>query len=171
MANLCACGCGRPLVSVDGRGRCRRFIHGHNGKKEGTTERQAERRRRYARSWYYKNYERLSERRKQQREVLKQRWKRYYKSCRHDLITKAHHRNRQRAFAPGSHTTEQWLARVTLHGWRCRYCGRSLSSSSLVKEHAIPISRGGANWPANLVPSCALCNSKKRNKTLLEFIT
>lgn len=30
---LCACGCGTPLASKDAKGRPRRFVHGHNGRR------------------------------------------------------------------------------------------------------------------------------------------
>lgn len=70
--------------------------------------------------------------------------------------------------APGRHTSEQWFGRVEFYGWRCAYCGLRLTTKTLVKEHAIPLSRGGTNWPANLMPACKPCNSRKRDKTPLE---
>lgn len=72
--------------------------------------------------------------------------------------------------AAGSHTQAQWLARVALHGWCCRYCRESLTPATLTMDHAIPLSRGGSEWPANLVPACGSCNSRKQRKTLREFL-
>lgn len=72
--------------------------------------------------------------------------------------------------AQGSHTLDQWLARVALHGWRCRYCRSELTEATLTLDHAIPLSRGGTEWPANCVPACGSCNSRKRDKTLTEYL-
>lgn len=37
-------------------------------------------------------------------------------------------------------------------------------------EHQIPLSRGGSNWPSNLVPACDNCNKSKKDKTPAEFM-
>lgn len=71
--------------------------------------------------------------------------------------------------AQGSHTHEQWLDRVAYYGWCCRYCWVELTAETVVKEHAIPLSRGGTNWASNLVPACKPCNSAKKDKTPAEF--
>lgn len=66
--------------------------------------------------------------------------------------------------APGDGvTTEQWRAIVEAHGGMCAYC--------LVKpyehmEHVIPIAKGGAHDPTNVVPSCATCNFRKQTKII-----
>lgn len=53
------------------------------------------------------------------------------------------------------------LQRVALYGGRCYYCG----SEADTIDHRIPICRGGTNLPANLVPACRSCNSRKRHRT------
>jgi 5-methylcytosine-specific restriction endonuclease McrA len=70
--------------------------------------------------------------------------------------------------ARGHHTSAQWQARVEVYGCKCAYCGCPLTSETLVKDHAIPLSRGGTNWPSNLMPACKPCNSRKKDKTPLE---
>ncbi len=72
--------------------------------------------------------------------------------------------------AQGSHTEAQWMARVGFYGWRCRYCDCGLTRTTLTLDHAIPLCRGGSEWPANLVPACLSCNSRKHNHTLFEFV-
>ncbi len=37
-------------------------------------------------------------------------------------------------------------------------------------DHMMPVSRGGEHSERNVVPACKTCNSKKWNKTPLEFI-
>lgn len=66
--------------------------------------------------------------------------------------------------APGSHTLDQWLQRVALYGWRCAYCKVELTVETLRKDHVKPLIAGGSDWPANLVPACGSCNSKKSRK-------
>jgi 5-methylcytosine-specific restriction endonuclease McrA len=68
--------------------------------------------------------------------------------------------------ASGLCTVEQWESRLAFYGWKCYYCG---SNTNITIDHRIPISRGGSNWPANLVPACLGCNSSKRDKTEKEF--
>lgn len=82
------------------------------------------------------------------------------------LINVQRRRARKKS-AAGKATVEQWAARSAFHGNRCVYCGRS---GKLTIDHAIPLSRGGANWPSNLVPACKSCNSRKHDKTYFEFV-
>lgn len=72
-----------------------------------------------------------------------------------------HHRRRAlERGAPGvGYTTAAAIAtRFEYHGNRCAYCRRS---GKMVVEHVIPLSRGGAHLPANIVPACVTCNSSK----------
>jgi 5-methylcytosine-specific restriction endonuclease McrA len=72
--------------------------------------------------------------------------------------------------AQGTHTYEQWLSRVEYFDWLCVYCKKELGLTTLTQDHKIPLSRGGSNWPANLVPACKSCNSAKSTKTYLEYM-
>jgi 5-methylcytosine-specific restriction endonuclease McrA len=72
----------------------------------------------------------------------------------------------RRKNAAGSFTSEQWIARLEYHENCCYYCG---ASGKMEIEHRIPLSRGGTNWPSNLVPACGPCNRRKSSKTELEF--
>ncbi len=70
--------------------------------------------------------------------------------------------NRRRARklkAGGHHTAAQVRTRVALFGGRCAYCSGPYEHL----DHAIALAKGGTNWPANLRPSCAACNSKKKD--------
>lgn len=59
--------------------------------------------------------------------------------------------------AIGAGTEEQVFARVKFFGECCAYCGKPYTTI----DHAIPLSRKGTNWPANLRPACKSCNSRK----------
>lgn len=70
------------------------------------------------------------------------------------------------ANAEGNCSPEKWINRLDYYGGRCVYCG---SEVNITMEHRIPLSRGGTNWPANIVPACRSCNCKKNTKTEFEF--
>ena len=79
-------------------------------------------------------------------------------------------RRARRKNAAGISTVESRLARVEYHGWKCRYCGCELVPETLTIDHMIPLIRGGTDWPANLVPACKPCNSRKQTKTFKEYV-
>lgn len=72
--------------------------------------------------------------------------------------------------APGNFTTVDWLHKVEYHGWKCAYCRVGLTQKSLTIDHKIPLSKGGSNWLANLIPACRTCNSKKGAKSWREYV-
>lgn len=71
----------------------------------------------------------------------------------------------RRIAASGSSTHAQVAARVAFFGGVCSYCGGPYEHL----DHAIPLSRGGTAWPANLRPACKPCNLSKHARTVQEF--
>lgn len=51
----------------------------------------------------------------------------------------------------------------------CAYCGRRIDLPKRTIDHVIPLSRGGAHHPDNLVMACGPCNSSKRDLTAEEY--
>lgn len=196
----CECGCGQQLTTPDPKGRERRFLHGHNGRVEGSAERRRIKVRERASRWYYANHERrrlerlaaAPELRKANRayyaanresqvkrvqqyqtenaEHVRQQRSKYRRENRPIMSVREHARRARVMGAAGSHSLAQWLSRAAFHGWRCRYCGTGLTTKTATKDHMIPLIRGGSNWPSNLVPSCASCNSKKNRRTFAEYM-
>jgi len=80
---------------------------------------------------------------------------------------KSHRWRARKANAQGDHTAAQLKARFDYHGNKCIYCN---STENHHADHMIPLSRGGANWPSNMVPACASCNISKGAKTPEEFL-
>lgn len=80
---------------------------------------------------------------------------------------KRHIATKTRRVATGHCPAATWLQRVKFYGWCCAYCSIRLTPKTVTVDHVIPLSRGGTNWPANLVPSCAHCNKVKHNKRQL----
>lgn len=84
-------------------------------------------------------------------------------------LKERHHRRRARLHQVGGsdYTTIAMIrARFAYHGNRCVYCGEA---GQLQADHVIPISRGGAHLPANIVPACKPCNSSKQDRKPSEW--
>lgn len=80
-----------------------------------------------------------------------------------------HHKYMARKVAQtvGEFTAKDWVRLVNRHGGRCAYCG--VKPESLVKEHVVPLSRGGAHSLGNILPACRPCNSSKTDKFISEW--
>ncbi len=73
---------------------------------------------------------------------------------------------RRRAAGGQSFTSAEWLALLEHHGRSCAYCG----SKVLIEiDHRTPLTRGGSNLIANILPACRNCNRRKRTMTEEEF--
>lgn len=64
-------------------------------------------------------------------------------------------------------TKAEWTKIRNRFGWRCAYC--DLRTSDLTQDHVVPLIRGGRHAPANIVPACRLCNSRKSSRFLIEW--
>lgn len=83
------------------------------------------------------------------------------------IAVRATHQRRRghKRNASGHCTAEQLKGRIAFFGGCCAYC----KSPYAHIDHAIPLSRGGSQWPANLRPSCAPCNLAKHARTWREI--
>jgi hypothetical protein len=78
----------------------------------------------------------------------------------------------RRLGAEGDCSAEEWAAILAYFNHRCAYCHRPASEvGTLAQEHMLPLSRRGTNHARNIVPSCQPCNSSKRHRTPLEWIS
>lgn len=69
--------------------------------------------------------------------------------------------------ARGEFTWSEFMRIARKFDYCCAYCGTK--PARLDPDHVVPLSRGGANTPANLLPACNLCNSSKCAMTLAEW--
>lgn len=69
-------------------------------------------------------------------------------------------RKAARRGAEGRHTNEDIAEIWARYGNACAYCGAPAEHT----DHVHPLSRGGSDWPENLVPACTSCNLSKKNK-------
>ena len=54
-------------------------------------------------------------------------------------------------------------------GQRCVYCAVALDQRTATLDHVVPLARGGAHDPGNLVAACAPCNRLKGDLQPFEF--
>lgn len=66
------------------------------------------------------------------------------------------------------YTQADWLRALDWWEHKCAYCGEH--SNSLAQEHVVPVSKGGAHVPQNIVPACKHCNSSKRSTDAREWL-
>lgn len=52
---------------------------------------------------------------------------------------------------------------------RCVYCATRLDQRTATLDHVVPLARGGAHDPGNLVVACAPCNRLKSDRLPFEF--
>lgn len=74
-----------------------------------------------------------------------------------------HRRRARKRHAKGTHTCADIQAQYQRQKGHCYWCGKRLDKTYNV-DHVIPLSRGGSNWPSNLVIACRDCNNHKYNK-------
>jgi 5-methylcytosine-specific restriction endonuclease McrA len=71
--------------------------------------------------------------------------------------------------AEGTHTAEDIQRQYKAQKGKCHYCKCKVGDKFHV-DHVIPLSRGGSNWPENLVISCPPCNQSKGDKLPHEWL-
>jgi 5-methylcytosine-specific restriction endonuclease McrA len=74
--------------------------------------------------------------------------------------------HRRRSRLNGEFTPTEWNALLAEYDYSCGYCR---SRENITVDHRTPISRGGTNTIANLIPACLSCNSRKSDRTEDEF--
>lgn len=68
--------------------------------------------------------------------------------------------------AEGSHTKQDWEAVKARYSYMCAEKDDSCMGR-VTKDHIVPLSMNGTNWPNNLQPLCQSHNSRKARKVYL----
>lgn len=116
-----------------------------------------EKSRQYNRAWYERDPQRA-----------RAKWKRRRERHPEKLIADVEKRRARMVAAVGEFTGHDVVALLKTHGRICFYCGEKIKKFHL--DHFIPLSRGGTNWPDNLVISCCPCNQSKGAKMPWEWM-
>lgn len=80
-------------------------------------------------------------------------------------------RNRRRGAQYGStshYTWAEFMRILSRFDRRCAYCEQPIEGQA-DPDHVVPLSKGGSNSITNILPSCRLCNSDKRDLLLAEW--
>lgn len=89
--------------------------------------------------------------------------------CTRDCMVRYARRKRRarEANAPGDFRWIEVIGKFLANDRRCSYCMTQLRPDEQPDpDHVIPLSRGGTNHITNILPSCRLCNSDKRDLLL-----
>lgn len=127
----------------------------------------------YKRTYYVENKEHILNRSQAYYAANKERYAEYQRASlatnpdRHRLYVRI--RRARKLQAEGTHTAEDIQAQYTRQKGKCFYCGCKVGDTYDV-DHIVPLSRGGTNWPENLVIACPSCNRSKQNKLPHEWV-
>lgn len=105
------------------------------------------------------------------KKTLKRGLAKYFKTARGKAKLKesSNRRRAQKLQSEGIYTQQDILSHGEFQGWLCWWCGK-FCKDDYHEDHYIPLSKGGSNWPSNIVISCPRCNHKKNKKLPDEFI-
>jgi hypothetical protein len=79
----------------------------------------------------------------------------------------AHRRRARRRAVPGHATAAELQALRTLYKDTCAYCNDKFTSW----DHIVPVSDPrSTNYVWNILPACKICNSKKQDRSVEEFL-
>ncbi len=82
-------------------------------------------------------------------------------------VKSAMKRARKKSFV-GRYSKQDVADKLVSQAGKCFYCSTELTDYHV--DHYIPLSRGGTNWPDNIVLACPECNLAKGNMMPQEFI-
>lgn len=75
-------------------------------------------------------------------------------------------RREREMMAEGSHTKGEWEVVKSKYNYECAEKDDTCHGY-IAKDHIVPITMGGSNWPDNLQPLCQSHNSRKARKVYL----
>lgn len=112
------------------------------------------------RAWRLNNPERVREYRS-----------RNYHKYREARIANSSKARAKRMAAEGDWNSHDVYLIIKSQSGKCYYCDNKVGHGGVPwhVDHFIPLSRGGTNYPENLVVACASCNLRKHNKMPWEF--
>lgn len=104
----------------------------------------------YHKSYYASNAEKVISRRRTRRA----------ESPENAQISAANYRARKKK-AKGTLTVGGWRDKCAFYGYKCYLCKKTLTPSTATIDHRKTMSKGGLNLISNVAPCCRNCNSQK----------
>ncbi len=156
-------------------GRARYAIDGAESKREWNRA-NPEKCKKTNKKWRLKNVKKVRangkvnyEKNKERRIKMANEWNRANPKKRSAIMVFQNAKRRSRIKANGGRgfTKKHWDKLLSKCGGMCAYCRRSKANSV---DHFIPIALGGSHDFANIIPSCAVCNSTKRENEPVQWI-
>jgi len=127
---------------------------------ESKKRKQTPRQRAVRHAHYVRNIERIRKQKRLHYEGHKERYK-HYRSARLARL----------AGAEGHFSETDWRQLLGQYP-RCPYCNHEFDADvhRVVREHVVPLSRGGRHDLSNILPVCRACNSSKGDRLLGEWL-
>lgn len=104
------------------------------------------------------------ERYKKDPSLQKKHHQKYASTHKHAINAQTSRRRAKKLNALGYHNAADWVAILGKYGEICLKCGRMSPHTKITKDHVVPLTRGGSEFPDNLAPLCYSCNSTKRDR-------
>jgi 5-methylcytosine-specific restriction endonuclease McrA len=127
----------------------------------------------YARSYYSKNKERIAQRQRayylKNKEYVAARQLIYLSNNPEWARQRLNTRHVRKLQAEGTHAAADIQAQYERQKGRCYWCNVKVGNTYDV-DHIVPLSRGGTDWPENIVITCPSCNRSKGNKLPHEWV-
>lgn len=155
----------------DRNAACKARYHAAPEKAQEYRAKNRERRNDQAHQWHDNHREHEAEYAKRYRVETRERraqvWRKWYDANKGSAIERAKAatlvRRARKRNSGGVYTPEDVRAQYTRQRGKCYWCGKKVGKQFHV-DHIIPLSRGGSNWPDNLVIACPHCNLSKGSK-------
>lgn len=100
----------------------------------------------------------------QYRETQRRRKAQHFRAHRQQYNAYTRNYRARKRKAEGAHSAEDVQRQYDAQKGRCYWCGVSLDGAVWHVDHVVPLSRGGSNWPANLVIACQFCNCSRNDR-------
>lgn len=100
------------------------------------------------------------------REVIQKRHKEYKRNNPHIHAGYTTRRRTRLAGLAHSFSEEEWNVCKERFNQKCAYCGQD---EKLMRDHFIPLSKGGEFTKNNVIPSCNKCNASKNDRDFFEW--
>jgi len=87
-----------------------------------------------------------------------------WKAAHPEAVSQMSSKRRARiASADGRYSRKDVLEKFEQQCGKCYWCKKEINGRYHV-DHVVPLSRGGSNWPSNIVITCPHCNMSKNDK-------